>query len=297
MSDYVIMTDSTCDLGEDLLKKYEINYAAMNYAIGGKEFPASANWACHSASEFYNLLRSGEKITTTQVPASTYERKFTDIFASGQDILYIACSSALSGSVNTARLVADELASDYPDRKVICLDSLISSLGEGYLALTAAKNRSAGMSLEENAAAIEAMKLTVNQFGTVETLDYLKRAGRVTATSAFFGNFMGIKPILISDRKGQNLAVKKVKGSAAAYRTIATMIAEKVIAPEDQTLYLSHADAPEAVAQLREEILKLSSFKEVYVHDIAPIVGASVGPGTVIAFCVGQEVTEQGETN
>ncbi len=296
MSTYEIITDSTCDLTQELLDQNHILYAPMHYCIGEEEFAASANWQSHSAKEYYDMLRNGIRITTTQVPKSTYESLFEAAFKAEKDVLYIACSSALSGSVHTAVQVAKELEEKYPDRKAVCIDSLISSLGEGYLTLVAANNRDNGMSLTDNASAIEGMKLTVNQVATVETLEYLKRAGRVTATSAFFGNFMGIKPILISDRKGQNLAVKKVKGSAAAYREMARYLSEHVINPEDQTLYISHADSLESAEAVKKEILAVAPFKNVFIHYIAPIVGASVGPGTIIAFYLGKEVMEEGAT-
>ena len=135
------------------------------------------------------------------------------------------------------------------------------------------------------------MKLCVNQFGTVDDLNYLKRAGRVKAQSAFFGNAFGIKPILISDRHGQNVAIKKVKGAKNAKLEIAQMIKDVCIDPEHQTLYISHADAEESANALRDDILACVPFGDCYMNYIAPIVGASVGPGTLIAFCVGKEVT------
>ena len=116
----------------------------------------------------------------------------------------------------------------------------------------------------------------------------------MTASSAFFGNLFGVKPILISDRLGQNYAVKKVKGARNARAEIAAMMAEAAVEPEKQTLYLSHADAEQEVLALKEEILARVPFRDCYINVIAPIVGASTGPGTVIAFCVGKEVTVEG---
>ena len=294
MRTFAVVTDSTSDLGKDLREKYDILYTPMNYVIDETEYPAMLDWESHSAKDFYDMMRKGVHIRTTQVPRDTYVRTFTEILESGKDVLYISCSSALSGSINIARVVAKELMESYPDAKVCCVDSLISSLGQGYLVMQAAEMRNAGKTAEETATYIESIRLKENQFGTVGSLEYLRRAGRVTASSAFFGNLFGVKPIIISDKIGQNLAVKKAKGALNAKKEIAAMLAEATEDAENQTLYITHADALEEAEQLRDEILKVASFKDCYINYIAPIVGASVGPGTIIAYGFGKEVTVEG---
>ncbi len=294
MRAFAVITDSTCDLGKELREKYDILYAPMNYVIDEKEYPALLDWESHSAKDFYAMMRNGIQIRTTQVPRETYVNLFTEQILSGKDVLYISCSSALSGSIHVARMVAKELSQTYPDAKIYCVDSLISSLGQGYLVMKAAELRNSGKTAEETAAYIENVRLQVNQVGTVGNLEYLRRVGRVTASSAFFGNLFGVKPIIISDRIGQNLAIKKVKGALNAKKEIAAVLAQAIINPEEQTLYISHADARDDAEQLRDEILKIAPFKDCYINYIAPIVGASVGPGTIIAFGFGKEVTAEG---
>lgn len=289
---YVILTDSTSDLNAEIRSKYDIAYVAMNYMIDDKEYEASLDWKSHSASEFYDLMRNGTIIKTTQVPGPVFEAKFEQLAKEGTDVIYISCSSALSGSINTAKASAAAVLEKYPDMKIFCIDSLISSLGQGYLAIKASQLRSEGKTIEEVAEYIENNRLKVHQAGTVGNLEFLKRAGRVTASSAFFGNMFGIKPILISDTKGQNLAVKKVRGAKAAKVEIANDVKANVIDPENQTLFISHADCIEDAESLRDEIFALTKFKDCHINTIAPIVGASVGPGTIIAFYVGNEVTD-----
>lgn len=294
MRKFAVIADSTADLGIDLRQKYNIDYVKMNYVIDGKEYPASLDWENHSVKEFYDIMRGGKRIFTTQVPREEFVTKFTEYITNGTDVLYISCSSALSASVNLARIVAKELMEEYPESKIVCVDSLISSLGQGYLAIEAAKLRDAGASVEETAKHIENIRLNVNQCGTPASLEYLKRAGRVTASSAFFGNLLGVKPILISDIKGQNYACKKVKGHLNAKREIAKMTSEFVTDDGYDCLYISHSDALEDAEFLRDEILKTAPFKNCYINYIGPIVGASVGPGTIIAFCYGKKVTIEG---
>ncbi len=293
MRKYVIIADSTCDLNKELRDKYQIDYAPMNYIIDGTEYVASLDWETHSPKEYYDFMRQGKKTTSTQVPQNVYYDKFKAALDDGKDVLYISCSSALSGSINAAYVVAKQLMEEYPDSQICCVDSLISSLGQGYLAISASEKRAEGLSVSDNAKYIESIKLTVNQFGTVATMEYLRRAGRIKASKAFFGNLFGVKPIIISDRKGQNYAYKKVKGLQNARVAIAEDIVKAADGNYDN-LFISHADCLEDAELLKAEILKMAPFKKVTMGIIGPIVGASVGPGTVIAYCVGKEVTIEG---
>lgn len=292
---FVIITDSTSDMNKQLREQHNIEYVPMNYVLEGKEYPALLDWEAQPPKEFYDLMRSGKRITTTQVPRELFEKKFTECLKNGRDAVYISCSSALSGSVNLATVVAKELAAEYPNNKIYCVDSLISSLGQAALVIMAAKLREEGKSAAETADYITANRLKMNQAGTVESLEYLRRAGRVKASNAFFGNLFGVKPIIISDKIGQNYAVKKAKGALNAKIAIADSLVEAVEDPAGQTLYISHADAEKDALQLKEIILEKAPFADVHIDYIRPIVGASVGPGTIIAFCYGKEVTIQGE--
>ena len=292
MSNFVILGDSTCDLNKELRDKYGIEYVAMNYVLDGVEYTASLDWEHHSSKEFYDLMRNDKRILTTQVPREVYTEAFASYLKEGKDVLYISCSSALSGSINLAKVIAEELKEEYPENKVICVDSLISSLGQGYMLIRASELRAEGKSAEEAAEYIEQNKLKVNQFGTVGSLHYLRRAGRVKASSAFFGNLFGIKPIIISDIIGQNYAVEKVKGALNAKVKIAERIAE--VTESDECLYISHADCLEDAELLKEKVLEVYPFKNVVIGTIGPIVGSCVGPGTIIAFCFGKEVTVEG---
>ena len=293
MKDFVIFGDSTCDLNAELREKFGIEYVAMNYSVDEQEHVASLDWEEVGSKEYYDLMRGGKRVFTTQVPKTVYEERFEEAIKAGKDILYISCSSALSASIKTAMLVARELKEKYPEAGIFTVDSLISSLGQGFLLMEASKKRAEGLSAEETAKYIEDIRLKVNQCGTVESMEYLKRAGRVKASKAFFGNLFGVKPIIISDIKGQNYAYKKVKGTANARVAIADHIATAANGEYDMLL-ISHADCEQDAMLIRDEILKKAPFKEVVFGVIGPIVGASVGPGTVIAFTFGNEVTIEG---
>lgn len=294
MKEFVIFSDSTCDLNRQTREEYGIAYLPMNFLIDDIEHVASLDWEEFSYKDYYNLMREGKRVFTTQVPKTLYEEAFRKAVESGKDVLYISCSSALSSSVNTASVVAKELQVQYPDAGIYCVDSLISSLGQGYLVLEAAKKRAEGWDAEKTARHIESIRLCVNQCGTVSSMEYLRRAGRVTASKAFFGNLFGIKPIIISDRKGQNYAIKKAKGIVAARAAIAEHIKDAADGNYEK-LMITHADCLEDAELLRDAILAVAPFKKVEMGVIGPIVGSAVGPGTVIAFCFGKEVTVEGE--
>lgn len=293
MREFVIFGDSTCDLDKDLRAKFGVEYVAMNYSIDDIEYVASLDFESHSAKEHYDLMRSGKRVFTTQVPKNVYYDAFKAALDEGKDLLYVSCSSALSASINTAMLVAKELNENAGEQRIFCVDSLISSLGQGYLLMCASKKRQEGLSAEQTAAYLEQIRLKVNQCGTVESMEYLRRAGRVKASKAFLGNLFGVKPIIISDMKGQNYAYKKAKGITNARAAIADHIVDAADGVYD-TLLISHADCEKDALLLRDEILKRAEFKEIIIGYIGPIVGASVGPGTVIAFTFGKEVTVEG---
>lgn len=295
MRDFVIFGDSTCDLDKDMREKYGIDYVPMNYILDGKEYPASLDWESLSVKEFYDAMRNGKRITTTQVPVEVFEKKFTEALEQGKDVLYISCSGALSGSINQGILVAQELVEKYEGATIRCVDPKNSSFGQGIMLMWASEMRAAGKSVDETADYIEENKLKVHQVAFPASLSYLKRAGRVTASSAFFGNLIGIKPILISDAKGQNYAVKKAKGMQGVLEEVTNMVAEEIRDPENQTIYISHADTEETAAAVKDLILKKVNCRDVVYGYIGPIVGASVGPGTVGIYFIGDEVTITGE--
>lgn len=291
---FAVITDSTSDLSNEIREKYSIDYCQMEFSLDDKTFRASLDWEDISPKEFYDSMRSGKRYKTVQVTVKTFDEKFREHLSKGEDILYIACSSGLSGSVKTAQqVISQELRSDFPDRKIVCIDSLISGLGQGSMAIKAAQMRDEGKSLDETAAWIEDNKLFFNQYGTVENLDYLKAAGRVTASSAFFGNLFSVKPILISDLEGHNLAVKKVKGRKSSLYELAAMTAQYITDPLSQTIYIGHADDEEAANVVAEKIKELIPGASTSLYVIGPIVGASVGPGTIIVFYSGRHKKEQ----
>ncbi len=287
-----IITDSCSDLDKNLLEQYDIDYAKMNTVYQGKETPASLLWEYYSQKEFYDIMRGGERITTTQVPPEEFNLIFKKYLDEGYDIVYIGCSTKQSGSVNTASVIAKNILSEYPDSKIYCVDSLNASVGEGILAIYAAKLAAEGKDADEIHEAVLEKRNFVLEFLTVHSLEWLRRAGRVTGAKAFFGNLMGVKPIIIADAEGVQTPITKIKGRGKSIEEVASLLANSITDAEDQTVYLIHTNcADEEIEALKKHICDKISCKDIYPLCIGPIIGASVGPDAIGVIAFGKEVT------
>lgn len=287
-----IITDSCADLTADQLSRYDIGYARMYTVFEGKESPALLTWSDEEAHALYEIMRDGKHITTAQVSAPEFQRVFEEYLKQGTDIVYVGCSSKQSGSVNTGFVAAKRLMERYEGSRIVCIDSLNASMGEGMLAIEAAKMANGGASASEIEAQLLRIRKRVNQFVTVHSLDALKRAGRVKGSAAFFGNLMGVKPIIISDVNGDQVAYKKVKGRQRSFEEMVALLKSTIVESENQVIYLTHADcAREEIDGLVERIKAEIPCRGVEVGYIGPIIGASIGPDAVGIWGFGQEVT------
>jgi DegV family protein with EDD domain len=293
MKKFVIITDSCSDLGKEMREKYNIDYVPMHFSYDGKDVVASLDFEEISVTDFYDMMRNGTRFLTSQVNAIDYKEKFEKYINEGYDILSISCSSALSASVKASYTVRDELLEKYPDSKIICIDSLNSCSGLALLCKMASTLREQGKSIDEVANWISENKKKVNQEATVEKLTYLKQAGRISSASAFFGGILNVKPIIVSDVNGQNASIEKLKGKKVAYARIIERAVSEYDPSVCKDIIIAHADNVEGAKELETMLLeKLPEVKDnLSIEYIGPIVGASVGPGTVAVYCMGKEVT------
>lgn len=291
-----IITDSCSDLTGELLEKYNIDYAKMRYTYKGVENEAILTWSEEKIHELYNVMREGERVTTAQVPAEEYTKIFTKYIEEGYDIVSISCSSKQSSSVNTSIVVADEVMAKYEGAKIICIDSLNSCVPLGALVIEAAKMAQEGKGADEIGAWVVANRKKVLQFSTVHSLKTLYKAGRVKGATAFFGNLLGVKPILINDVDGYQTGLKKVKGRQKSFEEIVNLLKENIINPEEQTVYFAHSDCNNEEVELLKNMIKDAiPCKEIYVSYIGPIIGGSIGPDAVALAAFGKEVTFKAE--
>lgn len=292
MKKFQVITDSTSDVELKFREELGLDYAKMIFTLDGKDYDACLDWSEISAHDFYESLRKGSKIITGLVTAEQFEKKFEEFLSQGLDVLYISCSSKLSGSVNNGKIVAEELKEKYPDRKIICVDSLRSNYAEAMIAMTAAKMANDGKNIEEAAAFVEEKKLQYCTYATVGTLTYLKNAGRIKASKAFFGNLFGVKPIIVADAIGNNYAFKKAKGRKNALDEVVALIKENI--HPNSPLFIEHADCLEDAEYVKEAVKdKVST---IYLSSLGPIIGASVGPDSItVNFYAKNKVTIIGE--
>lgn len=290
MAKFQIFTDSCSDLSTAVRKELGIRYFHMGLVVDGKEMTADLDWIAYRPEEFYGWLSAGKKVKTTQVSYEEFKNEMKPLLEAGVDILYIGCSSALTGSMNVFNLVREELAEEFPDRKMIGVDTLLAAGGLGMITVDAKKEQDKGLSIEEVVKWVEDHKFFYNQFATVDTLKFLKDAGRVKGTAAFFGDIIGVKPIFISDRKGNNLVVTKVRGTKASLDALYQGVVDTIDTNVCKTVFIGQGMANDKALQLKKRIedeLKI----EAKIFWIGPIVGTTCGPGVIATFCYGKEVT------
>ncbi len=295
MKSFQVITDSTSDVELCYRSEYGLDYVKMVFNIKGQEYPADLDWKDLSASEYYNLMRNGNRATTGLVNALEFNNKFEEYLSKGLDVLYISCSSKLSGSLNNAKIVAAELLDKYPNNKVICFDSLRSNYSQGMMALDACKMANDGKSIDYAARELTINRLKYQTYATVDSLEWLRKAGRVKASSAFFGNLFGVKPIIVGDAEGNNYAFKKVRGRRQSLEVLVQIIDERIADRNNATVFIEHADCLEDALFLKDLIMDKINPKKINISNVGPIIGATVGPNSITVNFFGKKVSIVGE--
>ncbi len=288
---YDILTDSASNLTEDLLDRYNIRMASYVSSVNGQNrlcFERGRDDAAEGV-RFYNAMRNGAEVSTTLINSCEFMDFFTPSLKAGRDILFIGMSGGLTGTVQSARLAADELLDEYPDRRIICIDSMSASLGEGLLVIKMSRLRAAGATLEEAAQYYENHKMKMNHIFTVDDLKYLKKGGRISAAAAAIGSLLSIKPILKADDNGKIILHDKVRSRKRAIEYLINMVSERIVAPQHQTIGIAHCDAPEESAYIAERLKKGLHVQDVIVRYYDLCTGAHVGPGTIAIFFMGND--------
>lgn len=287
MSDYLICTDSTCDLPKEYKDKNNIASLPLTYTLDGKNYPDDETSPI-SNHEFYESMRNGKLPVTSQINASDFTNKVEPFLAEGKDVLFIAFSSGLSGSYQSCCIGADELRAKYPDRKIVVIDSLCASLGEGLLVHYAVKNLNDGMSLEENAKWIEEHKLNICHWFTVDDLNHLHRLGRVSKTTAVLGSLIGIKPVMHMADDGKLYVVTKARGRMASLDKMVDYMEELGVDIQSQDIFISHGDCMDDVEKLADKVEKRFGKRPCLYNYVGSVIGSHSGPGTLAIFFMGK---------
>ena len=277
--DYRIFTDAASDLGVSMMEGLPpVTVIPMGVNIGDEvhTFGPSGDL---SISRFYALQRTGSFASTSQPSPEDCAQAFEKALAGGYDVLYLGLSSGISGTVNAARLAADEVRDRYPLRRIVCIDTLCASVGEGFLVREAARRQAGGMSLDELANWVEENKLKVCHWFTVDTFEHLKHGGRVGAVSAAVGGVLNIKPLLHVTQEGVLSVAKKPRGSKQAMRAQLEQMKHGWTPDLGKLVVIGHADNPIGAITLRDQVQEQFPDADIHTADIGAVIGAHVGPG------------------
>ena len=286
MSKYQIFTDSVCDINPALLAEWGVLYKELTFRFDDADTEYT-NGAM-PAADFYQKMRDGGVAKTAAVNVDTFADAFEESLQNGLDVLYLGFSSGLSTTFNSGRLAALQLAEKYPDRKIVVVDTLAASAGEGMAVYLAVKKQQEGASIEENAAYIESIKPNLSHWFTVDDLVYLKRGGRVSPTAAFFGNMLGIKPVLHVDDEGHLTPVAKIRGRKMSLKDMADRYTESAIDPAAGPVFISHGDCLKDAEELASMLKSRHGVDTEIITDVGPVIGAHAGPGVLALFFLGK---------
>ena len=286
MRDFIIVTDSTVDLPESMLEEQGIPVLQLNYVLDGKTYEDRKGL---SGREFFDKLREGSMPTTSQVNPEQAKEFFESFVKEGKDILCIGFSSGLSGTYNSERIAAEELSEEYPDTKIIVIDSLCASMGQGLLLAKALKKQREGMTLEELAQWLEENKLHICHNVTVDDLNHLYRGGRISKTTAVLGTLVQIKPIIHMNDEGKLIVIGKERGRKKALNTIVDMMVKQMEGYENDLVMVTHGDCLEDAEYVKSQIQKKYGIQDVVINGIGTVIGTHTGPGVVAVFCMGEK--------
>ncbi|MBQ9085623.1 MAG: DegV family protein [Clostridia bacterium] len=286
MENYVILTDSSCDLSREMTDSLGVEVLSLEIVMENGETKPNHEV---EVKAFYQDLRDKKQITTSAVGIDRFMTFMEPFLAQGKDVLYLGFSSGLSGTFNAGFVASQELAEKYPDRKIYAVNTLCASLGQGLLVYLCAKMRQNGAGIEEVRTYAEDNKLHLCHWFTVDDLFFLKRGGRVSAATAVLGTMLSIKPVMHVDNAGKLINVEKARGRKAAMDTLFNKMKETAIEPEKQTCFICHGDCEEDAKYLADRMKNELGVPQVFINYTGPVIGAHSGPGTLAIFYLGTE--------
>lgn len=289
MNDYIIMTDSCVDLPKEMAEKMDLTVLPLSVKVEDKVYYNYLDEREITFKKFYNILGEKIKTQTSQGTPMQFLELMEPALKAGKDILYIAFSSALSGTYNSSLQAREELLEKYPDRKIVCVDSLCASMGQGLIVTYAYEMKQAGKTLEEVAKWVEEKKLKLCHLFTVGDLNHLRRGGRLSPIKAIVGTILRVKPILHVSSEGKLTVVDKARGRHSALEMLVDRMANSIENPKGQKVYISHGDCIEEAEQVKEMIMDRLPITDITINYIGPVIGSHSGLGTIAIFYMGND--------
>lgn len=284
---FVITTDTSCDMPRKFYEENRIGVMTLSCLLEGETYTYD-----HQLPEkkFYEMVRNGSMPVTSQVNPENAREILEPYVQEGKDILHVGFSSGLSGSYNSARIAANQLMEEYPGTKIIVIDTLCASMGQGLILYKAVQMRDKGKTIEETAEWMEENKLHVCHNFTVDSLNHLYRGGRVSKATAVLGTMVGVKPVLHVDDEGKLVSLTNVRGRKKSLKALVDLM-EKQVADYGETneiVFISHGDCAEDAQYVADMIRERLGIKNFMINYIGPVIGTHAGPGTIALFFMGQ---------
>ncbi len=286
MRDYIITVNSTVDTGKEWLEERNVPVIPLKYTIDGQEYTDMYGL---SDKEFFQKLREGKMSVTSQINPEEAKEMLEPYVKEGKDVLHLAFSSALSGTCNSMKIAAEELQEEYPEAKVIVVDTLCACMGEAMLLYYALKQKEAGKTIEEVAQWVEENKLHVCHNVTVDDLFHLHRGGRISKTAAVLGTMVKVKPIIHMDDNGALQVIGKERGRKKSLHKIVDMAVERSEGWDNEIIMITHGDCLEDAEYVAKLVREKMGVENVFIHNIGTVIGSHTGPGVVATFCMGNK--------
>ncbi len=279
MTEYQIVTDATADLSAEVMEGLPpVRVVPMELELGGKEYIYGPGGTI-TTEEFYQLQRSGQFAQTSAISPSVYTEVFSSCLREGKDVLYLCFSSGLSSTIQSAQISIQELETQFPGRRILCLDTLCASIGEGFLVREAARKKAEGLSMDQLADWVLAHRLMVCHWFTVDSFTHLRHGGRVGAAAAALGTALQIKPLLRVDESGSLQVAGKPRGRKRAVSALLEQMEQGWTPEEGRFVLVGHGSSPDAAEEVREQVSKRFPSAQISIADIGPVIGSHTGPG------------------
>jgi DegV family protein with EDD domain len=286
LKDYIITVNSTVDLPKEWLTERGVPVVPLSYTIDGETYQDMNGL---SAKEFFKKLRAGKMAVTSQVNPDDAKEALRPFLEEGKDILHLGFSSALSGTLNSMRIAAEELKEEYPNQNIIVIDTLCACMGEGLLLYYALKRKAGGCSMEETAKWVEENKLHVCHNVTIDDLNHLQRGGRISKTVAVLGGMVKIKPMIHIDDKGALQVIGKERGRKKSLNNIVDKAVVQSKGWENDIIMITHGDCREDAEYVAKLVREKMGIDNILINNIGTVIGSHTGPGVAAVFCMGEK--------
>lgn len=289
MSEFVIMTDSCCDMTAAMAEELGICVLPLSLQMGEDVYHNYLDGREIGFEDFYARIRSGETATTSAVSVGAFEAEMRTHLQQGKDVLCINFSSALSTTYQSATIAAADLREEFPEAKILVVDSLCASLGQGLLLYLCVQEQRKGRTIGEVRAFAEATKGNICHWFTVDDLNHLKRGGRISAATALFGTMLSIKPVMHVDDGGHLVPVSKARGRKASLTALVDQMEKTAVDPAAGPVFISHGDCEGDALFVADEITRRFGNRNISINFVGPVIGNHSGPGTIALFFVGSK--------